>query len=56
MPDFSSPGTDSDFYFVSADDAATAVSRIIELTKTRIPKRFCLDPIDSAGLFRLETR
>jgi len=30
---------------VSADDPATAVSRIIELAKTRIPKRFGLDPI-----------
>jgi exodeoxyribonuclease V alpha subunit len=45
MPDLSSPGTDSDFYFVPVDDPATAVSRIIELAKTRIPKRFGLDPI-----------
>jgi len=45
MPDLSSPGTDSDFYFVRVDDPATAVSRIIELAKTRIPKRFGLDPI-----------
>jgi exodeoxyribonuclease V alpha subunit len=35
----------SDFYFVQADDPETAVSRIIELVKTRIPKRFGLDPI-----------
>ena len=35
----------SDFYFVPADDSETAVSRIIELVKTRIPKRFGLDPI-----------
>ena len=39
------PGTDSDFYFVPADDPAIAVTRIIELAKTRIPKRFGLDPI-----------
>jgi exodeoxyribonuclease V alpha subunit len=45
MPDLSSAGTDSDFYFVSVDDPATAVSRIIELAKTRIPKRFGLDAI-----------
>jgi exodeoxyribonuclease V alpha subunit len=45
MPDLSSPGTESDFYFVPADDPATAVSRIIELAKTRIPKRFGLNPI-----------
>jgi ATP-dependent exoDNAse (exonuclease V) alpha subunit len=45
MPDLSPPGTESDFYFVQADDPATAVGRIIELVKTRIPKRFGLDPI-----------
>src|ERR1022692_2233755 len=45
IPDLSSPGTESDFYFVQADDPETAVSRIIELVKTRIPKRFGLDPI-----------
>src|SRR6201982_3827899 len=45
MPHLSPPGTDSDFYFVQADDPATAVGRIIELVKTRIPNRFGLDPI-----------
>ena len=45
IPDLSPPGTESDFYFVLADDPETAVSRIIELVKTRIPKRFGLDPI-----------
>jgi exodeoxyribonuclease V alpha subunit len=34
-----------DFYFVEADDPETAVARIIELVKTRIPRRFGLDPI-----------
>jgi hypothetical protein len=29
MPDFNPPGTASDFYFVQADDPATAVGRII---------------------------
>jgi exodeoxyribonuclease V alpha subunit len=38
IPDLSSPGTESDFYFVQADEPETAVSRIIELVKTRIPK------------------
>jgi len=47
MPDLSPPGTESDFYFVQADDSETAVGRIIELAKTRIPKRFGLDPIRS---------
>ena len=45
MPDLRPPETESDFYFVQADDPETAVSRIIELVKARIPKRFGLDPI-----------
>jgi exodeoxyribonuclease V alpha subunit len=45
MPDLRPPETESDFYFVQGDDPETAVSRIIELVKTRIPKRFGLDPI-----------
>jgi exodeoxyribonuclease V alpha subunit len=45
IPDLNPPGTDSDFYFVQADDPETAVARIIELVQTRIPKRFSLDPI-----------
>jgi len=42
IPDLSKPEGDSDFYFVQADDPETAVSRIIELVKTRIPQRFGL--------------
>jgi exodeoxyribonuclease V alpha subunit len=45
MPELSHSGTESDFYFVQADDPETAVGRIIELVKTRIPNRFGLDPI-----------
>jgi exodeoxyribonuclease V alpha subunit len=45
IPDLSSPRTDSDFYFVQADDPETAVLRVIELVKTRIPSRFGLDSI-----------
>jgi len=45
IPDLSPPAEDSDFYFVQADDPDTAVSRIIELVKTRIPKRFGFSPI-----------
>jgi len=44
IPDLRSP-SDSDFYFVQADDPETAVPLIIELVKTRIPKRFGLDPV-----------
>jgi len=45
IPELSPPGTESDFYFVQADEPETAVGRIIELVKTRIPQRFGLDPI-----------
>ena len=45
MPDLSAPAVDSDFYFVPAEDPETAVQRILELVKTRIPKRFGLNPI-----------
>jgi exodeoxyribonuclease V alpha subunit len=45
IPDLSPPENASDFYFVQADDPETAVARIVELVKTRIPKRFGLDPI-----------
>ena len=37
LPDLSKPEGDSDFYFVPADDPETAVARIVELVKTRIP-------------------
>src|ERR1700745_1854195 len=40
IPDLSPPGAESDFYFVQADDPESAVPRIIELVKSRIPKRF----------------
>src|SRR6204780_4490692 len=45
MPDLSAPTGDSDFYFVPAEDPEIAVRRILELVKTRIPKRFGLNPI-----------
>jgi exodeoxyribonuclease V alpha subunit len=45
IPDLSKPDGGSDFYFVQADDPETAVPRIIELVKKRIPQRFGLDPI-----------
>jgi len=45
MPDLSAPAGDSDFYFVPAEDPQTAVQRVLELVKTRIRKRFGLNPI-----------
>jgi len=45
MPDLAKPEGDSDFYFVPAEDPESAVLRIVELVRTRIPARFGLDPI-----------
>lgn len=45
VPDLSRAEGASDFYFVPATDPETAIQRIIELVKTRIPQRFGLDPI-----------
>ena len=45
LPDLSRPEGESDFYFVQADDPETAVARIVDLVKSRIPQRFGLDPI-----------
>ena len=45
IPDLGPPENESDFYFVQAEDPETAVARIVELVKARIPKRFGLDPI-----------
>jgi exodeoxyribonuclease V alpha subunit len=45
IPDLRRPDGECDFYFVEADDPETALLRIVELVKTRIPKRFGLDPI-----------
>jgi exodeoxyribonuclease V alpha subunit len=45
IPDLSAPRTESDFCFVQAEEPEAAVARIVELVKTRIPRRFGLDPI-----------
>ena len=45
VPDLTKIDDTSDFYFIKADDPETAVGRIVELVKERIPKRFGLDPI-----------
>jgi exodeoxyribonuclease V alpha subunit len=45
VPDLSKPEGNSDFYFVQADNPETAVPRIVDLVKTRIPHRFGLNPI-----------
>jgi exodeoxyribonuclease V alpha subunit len=45
VPDLRKPEGPSDFYFVQADDPAVAVTRIVDLVKTRLPQRFGLNPI-----------
>ena len=45
MPDLGKPDGETDFYFVPAADPEQAVSRILELVQSRIPRRFGLDPI-----------
>jgi exodeoxyribonuclease V alpha subunit len=45
FPDLRKPEAESDFYFVEADGPEAAIPRIVELVKTRIPRRFGLDPI-----------
>jgi exodeoxyribonuclease V alpha subunit len=45
IPDLTRPEGESDFYFVQAEDPETALRRIVELVKIRIPQRFGLDAI-----------
>jgi exodeoxyribonuclease V alpha subunit len=45
IPDLSPPSSDTDFYFVQAEEPEVAVARIVELVKTRVPRRFGLDPV-----------
>ena len=45
MPDLARAEASSDFHFVQADDPEIAVACIIDLVKTRIPRRFELDPV-----------
>ena len=45
IPDLDRPEAISDFYFVPADDAESAVPRILELVRSRIPRRFGLDAV-----------
>ncbi len=46
LPDLdSTPGGESDFYFISRDDPEAARATIVELVAERIPQRFGFDPI-----------
>ena len=45
LPDLGKPEGESDFYFVPAEEPETAVQRVLELVRVRIPQRFGLNPI-----------
>jgi exodeoxyribonuclease V alpha subunit len=46
MPELSLPKDGrADFYFIDASEPEDGVSKIVELVKTRIPRRFGLDPV-----------
>ena len=45
IPELDPPEAISDFYFVPADDPEGAVPKVLELVRTRIPRRFGLDPV-----------
>ena len=45
IPELDPPEALSDFYFVPADDPESAVPKVLELVRTRIPRRFGLDPV-----------
>jgi exodeoxyribonuclease V alpha subunit len=45
MPDLSAPRDATDFYFVEASGPDITITRLIELVKERIPRRFGFDPM-----------
>ena len=45
MPNLTARTAESDFYFVEAHDPENGGSKIIEIVKNRLPKRFGFDPI-----------
>src|SRR5436190_1826965 len=45
VPDLRRPAGESDFYFVEVDDPETAVTRLLDLVRDRIPRRFGLHAI-----------
>jgi len=46
VPSFENHVPDNDFYFIRQEDPQKVLEIIIELTKTRIPRRFGFDPVD----------
>ena len=46
LPTFEHHEPGNDFYFIEQEDPEKVLEIILELTKTRIPRRFALDPVD----------
>jgi len=46
VPSFENDMPDNDFYFIRQEDPQKVLEIILELTKTRIPRRFGFDPVD----------
>jgi exodeoxyribonuclease V alpha subunit len=44
-PELAKPSAETDFYFVPADDPEIAVTRLIEIVRDRVPKRFGVDSV-----------
>jgi exodeoxyribonuclease V alpha subunit len=53
IPDLNPPETESDFYFVAADDPPTAVSRIIELVNSAVAVQTSFLSCGKAGKTRI---
>jgi exodeoxyribonuclease V alpha subunit len=45
MPEWPQRGEASDFWFVDAKDPQTGASKVVEIVRERIPRRFGLDPV-----------
>jgi exodeoxyribonuclease V alpha subunit len=46
LPSFKNEESNSDFYFINQKDPQKVLEIILDLAKTRIPRRFGLDPVD----------
>jgi exodeoxyribonuclease V alpha subunit len=45
FPSLPEKGEASDFYFVQADEPATIAQTVVDLVKTRLPRKFQVDPV-----------
>ncbi len=45
LPTFPAKGEESDFYLVSAEEPETIAATVVDLVKTRLPRKFGIDPV-----------